>query len=109
MYITLYESFELWAMRTIECGILYKLDEKMTRVLMQRKFVYIGSEDCAGPGMRTPMASTCKVSAGKVANGMQCNDSPTICAGLAVSSSLQGTAKGGRAKAPGRGGQSKER
>jgi hypothetical protein len=95
-------------MFAIQSGTLYRL-EKITCILIQCKFVCIGSQDCAGAGMCTPMASMCKVSAGKVADGTQCNDSPTICAGLAHSSSVSGTAKGGRAKATGRGGQSKER
>jgi hypothetical protein len=96
-------------MPAIKSGILCKLEGEIAQTLIQYKFVCLGSQDCAGPGMCTPMAGTCKVSASEVADGKWCSDSPTICAGLAHSSSLPGTAKGGRAKTPGRGGQSKER
>jgi hypothetical protein len=44
-----------------------------------------------------------------MANGKQCDDAPAIHTGLARPSSLPETAKGSRTKAPGRGGQIRER
>jgi len=83
--------------------------KERTCILVECTFMCTDSQDCAGAGMCAWVASTCKVSTGEVEDGTQRNDSPTICAGLAHSSSLPGTAEAGRAKASGRGGQSKER
>jgi hypothetical protein len=77
--------------------------------LIQSMFVCTDSQDCVGAGMCTPVVSPFKVPRNKVADGAQCDDSSTIYTGLACSSSLPGTAKGGRAKASGRKIQIRER